>query len=321
MILVVTINPLLEHRLTYTEIRPGNTHRNPDEVYQAGGKGINVSRQLNHLDIKNMSLTLLGGRNGKHLDELLHNEKINFSHLKINDNTRTSVVVNDLQKQFATTYFGKNNSVTDSEADEFIRKLEKAIVNCEMVVFSGSSPCKEADKIFPAGIEIANKLDKISVVDTYGKHLEHCINCSPTIIHNNVDEIESSFGIKIQSEEEILIFLDELYSKGIKQSFITNGTKDTYASNFEFHYKVENPTLTSVDSTGSGDAFVAGIIYSWHYSHTFIDTLSFASALGAVNSTRFDVCNVNKEEAEDIISKFRVSSVGKKLKLIDDRPH
>ncbi len=320
MILVVTINPLLEHRLTYSEIKPGQTHRNPAEVYLAGGKGINVSRQLNHLGIKNMSVTFLGGRNGKHLDELLHNEKINFIHTRISDNTRTSVVVTDLQKQSVTSYFGNNNSITDSEADEFIQKLEKAIVNCEMVVFSGSSPCREADKIFPAGIEAANKSDKISVLDTYGDHLEHCINCSPTIIHNNADEIKSSLNEDIDSEEAKIHFLDRLYSKGIKQAFITDGAKNTYASNFEFHYKVENPTLVSVDSTGSGDAFVAGIIYGWHYSNTFVETLLFASALGALNSTRFDVCNLKKEEAEVIINKFQLSPVGKKIKIIDDTP-
>lgn len=321
MILVVTVNPLIEHRLTYPEVILGNSHRGPAESYQAGGKGINVSRQLNLLGIKNMSVTFLGGKDGKHLQELLHNEKINFTFTRINDNTRSSIVIIDDKKESSTTFFGANNRVTELEANELIKKLDRAIENCEMVVFSGSSPCEETDKIFQFGIKIANKYDKISLLDTYGKHLDMCLKCSPTIVHNNVDELESSLGITLNNEAEKYGFLDKLYSLGVKQAYITNGPDDSYASNFEFHYKVQNPKLHSIDSTGSGDAFVSGIVYSWHHNKTFLESLSIATALGAINSTRFDVCNVKPEEIEELKNEIQISSVGKKIKLIDDRPH
>ncbi|QQS35166.1 MAG: 1-phosphofructokinase [Ignavibacteriales bacterium] len=320
MILVVTINPLLEHRLIYHSVNKGSSNRNPVEYYQAGGKGINVSRQLNQLSIKNMSMIFLGGRNGKHLHELLDEEKINFTHTRISDNTRTSTVIIDNSAKIAEMYFGKNNNISESEADAFISKLEKTIVNCEMVVFSGSSPSNEADKIFPTGIEIANRYDKVSVLDTYGDHLANCLKASPTVVHNNVDEIESSLNIPLSNEEQKLEFLDHLYSQGVKQGFITNGSLDTYASNFEFHYKVQNPTLNSVDSTGSGDAFTAGIIYCWHHNHTFNEMLRFASSLGGINSTNFEVCNVQPADTNRLLNEIKITAVGKKIKIIDDTP-
>jgi len=64
------------------------------------------------------------------------------------------------------------------------------IYNCSAVIFSGSSPCFATDDIFPFGIELANKYDKISILDTYGGHLQACLEAQPTVIHNNKDEVE-----------------------------------------------------------------------------------------------------------------------------------
>lgn len=71
MILSVTIHPLLEKRLTYPRIRKGLSHRNPVEEFKPGGKGINVCRQLNKFQIKNLAFTFLGGNNGKILNHYL----------------------------------------------------------------------------------------------------------------------------------------------------------------------------------------------------------------------------------------------------------
>ena len=140
---------------------------------------------------------------------------------------------------------------------------------CEMVIFSGSSPCEETDSIFPFGINIANKLDKISICDTYGKHLNDCLEAEPTIIHNNISEIENSLSLNLKKENDKLDFLNHLYKKGIKQAYLTDGANQIYASNFDFHFKIENPTIKAIDATGSGDAFTAGIVYAWHNNLTF----------------------------------------------------
>ena len=216
-----------------------------------------------------------------------------------------------------TTCFGSNGIITEKEAHEFKLKLEKIIQNSEIVVFSGSSPCPAADSIFRFGIEAANKYDKISVCDSYGNHLKDCIKAKPTIIHNNVLEIEKSLNISLKTKNELLDYLNLLYESGIKQSFITNGSKKTYSSNFDFKFEVENPSVDTIDSTGSGDSFTAGVVYGLHNNLPFEETLTFASALGVANAKKFDTCNVSPEELEYIKPKIKISSVGKKIKKLN----
>lgn len=320
MILIVTLNPLLERRLTYKKVNHGNVNRNPLLSIKPGGKGINVSRQLKLLGLSSYNLFFSGGNDGKVYRDVLRKEGFDFSSIQTESETRFASVIIDEEAKQITSYFSGDPKVNEKECDEFISRLEKMIRNCEMVVFSGSSP-NGAGKIIAAGIEIAERYDKVSVCDTYGENLKLCLDASPTIIHNNTDEIKSSLKISLNTEQEMITCLDSIYKKGIKRSYITDGPNPFYASNFDYHYKVYPPEINTIDSTGSGDSFVAGIIYGWHNNLVFEDSLKFATALSAVNAANFDVSNVNPEEAKFLSESVIIENAGKKIKVIDDSPH
>jgi tagatose 6-phosphate kinase len=318
MILTITLNPLLERRFEFNKISPGKNNRGASESIAAGGKGINVSRQLNQLGIDNSALTFTGGYTGKLFKKILAEEKIKASFIQINEETRNAAVVIDSSENSVTTYFGRNSTVTKDEAEAFLNKIEPMISNCEMVVLSGSSPSPETDHIFPEAIKLANRFDKISILDTYGSHLSNCLNAVPTVIHNNLEEISSLYNVS--DEEPILKTLDDLYTKGIKQAFLTNGGSPTFASNFDFHFKVTNPVYTIKDPTGSGDAFTAGIVFGWHNNLTFEETVIMASCLGAANASVYQVCSSTLNDAENFRNSIEVVPIGKKMKTIDVTP-
>jgi len=320
MIVTVTLNPLLERRYTYERINYPGSNREGKVLIQAGGKGINVNRQLNLLGTPGLSFTFLGGNNGKHLRDILQREGINFTAVKTHAETREGVVLIDEKNGHAASLFGDNADISQEETDEFREKLDKIIQNCEIVIFSGSSPCKSTDSLIPFGITAAGKYDKISICDTYGKHLQDCINAGPTILHNNIDELRNSLDIELDSEDSILSFMDGLYKKGIKQSYLTDAEKVFYSSNFDFHFRVTPPAVKTFDSTGSGDSFMAGIIYGWHNDLTFEEGLKLAVSLGALNASRKDVSNVPWNDAEELMSMIEVVPIGKKMKTLDVTP-
>lgn len=320
MILTVTINPLLERRLFFQNVSLGKSQRAFKEIFYAGGKGINVSRQLNFLGMKNHAFTFLGGNNGKILRHCLQNDSIDFSVVSTKSETRIADLIVETESKRVTTFFGLNSTITKQEVDDFKNKLEKMIQNCSCVVFAGSSPCEETDEIFSHGINLANEFDKISILDTYGKHLEKSLSTKPTIIHNNKNEIENSLNIDLSIEENKIKFLHDLNKQGIKWVFLTDGENPIYASKYDFIYKVEFPKIEVFDSTGSGDAFTAGVAYSIENSFVFEDTLKLATKLGMLNATMIETCEVKKSSLENFNPEIVISSIGKKMKLIDDSP-
>ncbi len=320
MILTVTLNPLLERRMIFHSVTLGGEFRCRKEFFTAGGKGINVSRQLNQFGMKNQAFTFLGGNNGKVLRHCLTDDQIEFSVVSSKSETRSADLIIEEDNKRLTTLFGTNSYVTSEEASEFKNKLEKMIQNCSAVVLSGSSPCPETDDIFPYAIQLAHQHDKTSILDTYGLHLKNCIEAAPTIIHNNVTELEKSLNINLHSEESKIDFLMQLYKKGIKLSFITDGPGPAYAAKFDYIYKIESPQIEVVDATGSGDAFVAGIVYGMENSTVFEEMIKSSSALGVANATTQNTCAVSIELMEQYLDKITISTIGKKMKLIDDSP-
>ena len=320
MILTVTLNPLLESRLYYESLSLGKSNRGTKKAYNAGGKGINVSRQLNALGIENIALTFLGGNNGKIFRKLLSDEGINYFAVPTKSETRAATLAVETKRKRLTTLFEPNSIITEGEASAFKEKLKKMIQNCSIVVFSGSSPSSETDDIYTFGIELANKLDKLSVLDTYGKHLPSAIEASPTVVHNNLQELENSFSLHLSTERKKIDFLKTLYQKGVKLSFITDGPNDFYSSKFDFAYKIKQPKVTEIDPTGSGDAFVSGIIYGLEKGLVYDEFVKIGAALGAENASKWEVCNTKLAKIKTLTINVSITPIGKKLKLIDDSP-
>lgn len=320
MILIITLNPLLEKRYHFKTVSYGTSNRNGKLQLQAGGKGINVSRQLKSLGIDSFNFIFSGGSNGKLYRELLKQEGLSFTHIQTSTETREAAVVIGEKDYSVTSYFSENALVSNKESEEFKLKLEKIIQNCEMIVFSGSSPSTATDEIIPLGIELANKYDKISICDTYGSFLENCINSQPTMLHNNIEELQSSLNLESDDEEAIVKQIDKLFEKKIKRTFITNSEKEFYARNFDFIYKIKPPKIETIDSTGSGDSFIAGIIYCWKNDFNFETSLRFATSLAAANAKNFTTSMATFEQVEELKDLVIITPVGKRMKLVDDRP-
>ena len=78
--------------------------------------------------------------------------------------------------------------------------------------------------------------------------------------------------------------------------------------------------LKTIDPTGSGDSFVAGIVYSWYNDLTFEEGLKLATSLGAANAARIDVCNISLNESNALVPGIDVAVIGKKMKTLDVTP-
>lgn len=320
MILIITLNPLLERRFNYQQVIVGGVNRNAVTKISAGGKGINVSRQLKMFGVKSYNYFFSGGTNGKIFRDMLKSEGLDFSFISTKSETRHAAVIITEKDKTVSSYLSEDSNITQTEVDEFKSKLDKMIQNCEIVVFSGSSPSPEADSIIPYGIKLANKYDKVSICDTYGIHLQSCFDSEPTMIHNNLSEINNSLGIKLEDEKSIVDFMNHLYHKNIKRIYITNGSNNFYASNFDYIYKIRPLEIQENDATGSGDSFVAGIVNGWINSDLFEDSLKFATAIAGLNAATFEISSVHFKDAIKVKEKIEVLPVGKKTKTIDDSP-
>lgn len=313
MVITVTLNPILEHRYTYSAHDNAPLLRGGIYKRAAGGKGINVSRQLKELGIKNTALIFTGGESGRLLKSCLTDEGINFTSVQTAGETRSASVIEFRDTCKVQSFFSENVPPAGNEISEFIKRLEKLITMADVVIFSGSAPDTASAGIIKKGIELCAQADKISFIDTYGPHLEDCIKLAPVIVHNNFDEA----GLKNAGEPQIIEYLKKMNDSGVKISLLTNGEKEVYASNFGFIYKIQPPAVKTIDATGCGDAFCAGIINGVQNSFVFKDSLKYAVSVAASNAGMWEVCKVSADEAGRYAEQIEVVSIGDKMNLLN----
>ena len=76
MIVTVTMNPAVDKTVEIERLLPGGLNRIRKVEYDAGGKGINVSKTIQKFGGSSVATGFLGGNTGKTIENVLKNQKI-----------------------------------------------------------------------------------------------------------------------------------------------------------------------------------------------------------------------------------------------------
>src|SRR5699024_1147662 len=98
MIYTCTITPSIDYTVYLPEFRDGTLNRADEVYYYPGGKGINVSRVLQRLDVDNVALGFSGGFTGDYITQFLTKEGIATDFIDTQEITRINVKIKSEQK-------------------------------------------------------------------------------------------------------------------------------------------------------------------------------------------------------------------------------
>lgn len=150
---------------------------------------------------------------------------------------------------------------------------------------------KFQDKIF--------LLDPVSVIKS--KKVKDMIG-QFHIIKPNKLEAEELTGLKINDEEDLRKAGDYFCEKGVKKIFITCGEKGVYYRDVNQEGFMKVAPVLPLSTTGSGDAFTAGIAYGFlhGYDAKMMAKLGSACSYFALTSKK----TVNENISEEKIKKY-----------------
>ena len=282
-VLTITLNPAVDKTAIVTNFKAGKDFRENGLFVAAGGKGINVSRVLHHLDIPTLATGFMGGYNGEYLKDCLDDEGIKHDFTSIEENARESLTIIDPASNSITRVLERGPEVTKGDIASFRKKYLQLLNRSSYAIFSGRSIPGVSDSFYGELIELAKKRNILTVFDTSGKSFTASLKSRPFMIKPNVKEAEQAVGKKLSSFSKIKQAARKLHGYGIKIVAITMGSRGALVFDGNQMIFAVPPKLKRLSPVGCGDAFIAGFIASLINKKSFSHCVKMAVACGAAN--------------------------------------
>jgi tagatose 6-phosphate kinase len=295
MITTITLNPMLDKTVTVDRLERGKIHRASKIAMIPGGKGINVSRQLRRWGTKTTATGFLGGEVGSIVKRLLDEEGVEHDFVITDAMTREGVEYLEPDGTW-TAVFEPSLPIGQRFVHDLTKKIDALTAKSTWIVCGGSSPGPEADDVFYEAIMSAHKAGISSVLDSYAIAFELGMKAMPTLVKPNKHEFETTFQRSLKSESDYKSAINLLQSKGAQYCVLTDGANVFYAGIRGHTWKINPPKVKAVNSIGSGDAMVAGILHGFHQGWKFERCLVFGAAAGAANAKKWEVATSTLED-------------------------
>lgn len=301
MVYTLTCNPAIDYVVQLTApLTAGTINRSCREVYQFGGKGINVSNVLQTLDQPTVAMGFVAGFTGRTLEESLHQMGLitDFIHLPVGQ-TRINVKVKADQE---TEINGAGPEI-DREA---LLALDDRLVELQdedVLVLSGSVPaCLGADAYGRILSRLQGKKARM-VVDASGALLTNALPYKPFLVKPNREELEAIVGYALTDDGKIADAARQLQEMGARNVLVSlAGDGAMLLDEKGCIHRMPCPQGQVLNSVGAGDSMLAGFLAGFLQTGNYEYALKLGIAAGS--ATAFSLELATKEEIDTLLKEM-----------------
>ncbi|WP_077307713.1 1-phosphofructokinase [Terribacillus halophilus] len=298
-----TLNPSIDYIMHVDAFRAGDLNRATNTAYFAGGKGINVSRLLNQLDVETTALGYLGGFTGTFIRETLESAGINHQFIEINEPTRVNV---KLKSGEESEINGPGPSITTEQLALLLEQI-RSLGTDDVLVAAGNAPSSVPADIYARMADICEKNGTRFIADTSSAALQDLIGKRMFLVKPNHHELGELFDTTISSIEDIVSYARKLHETGIENVIVSMGGEGAIFVNKYHAWKAETPKGTVKNSVGAGDSMVAGFLAAYEKTNDYEQAFTYAVAAGSATAFSDDLGE--QQDIEKLVSQVRLTSI------------
>ncbi|QXM05295.1 PfkB family carbohydrate kinase [Crassaminicella indica] len=270
----VDIQGFTNHTLKLHDSNPG------DVKMSLGGVGRNIAENLVHLGINTKLISAVGDDlYGNKILEECKLSGIDTTHILSLKNTPSSIYLSILDENGDMKLAVSAMDIFDKITIDFIREKSPMLKNAQLIVVDTNIPEEILHYLVSNFKEVDFFLDPVST--TKAKKVKNFIGLFHTIKPNKL-EAEILSGIKINTKEDLKKAADYFLKEGVKNIFISLGKLGVYCRNENTSILLSTPKIKAVNTTGAGDAFMAGLIYSHLNNFSLSDSAKFSSSASII---------------------------------------
>lgn len=299
MIYTVTLNPAVDYTLRVKEFTAGGLNRPSDTTLSFGGKGVNVSRVLTALGIKNRALGFVAGDVGEMLESGLRRLGVDtdFVHLA-EGNTRINVKITADDE---TELNARGPQVDEVAFARFAAQIA-TLADGDTLCLCGSVPPGCDADTYARLLACVKDKNLRTVVDATGDLLLNTLPYRPHLIKPNRDELCALAGRDLPDDASVLAAARDLQEKGARNVLVSLGGDGAILLTEDGAVHRRAAYRGEVRGTvGAGDSTVAGYLAALERGAGANEALRFAMAAGS--ATAFSDELATREAIEALLEK------------------
>lgn len=280
----MTLNPSVDIKYTLDYFSIDEVNRVDQVIKTAGGKGLNVSRVLKQLDAEVGATGFLGGELGEFIRSELKKECIVDLFVPISGKTRNCIAV--IHEGMQTEILESGPVIQDEEIEHFLSNFIKILPQVDLVTISGSLPKGVPTNFYQRIIELCSQHEKLVLLDTNEKLLDASLKggAKPYLIKPNQEELAGFLGREINSQEDLMVALEDQAFQDIEWVVVSLGSKGAMIKHQESIYNVQIPKVEAVNPVGSGDSVIAGFASGLSRKLEKTTLMRYGIAMGILNA-------------------------------------
>lgn len=308
MILTITANPSVDISYELENFKIDDVNRTNQVIKDAGGKGIHVGYVLNELGEDVVHSGFVGGALGEYIKNTIKNKGQESRFVDIGEDTRNCIAV--LHEGNQTEILEKGPTITTTEENDFIEKLDEITKGCDYINVSGSLPNGLNASFYERIIAYAKEKNKFISVDTSGKTLDTIINAGvkPDLIKPNESEIGDVLKTEVSKDNLVDILLREPF-KDIRYIIASMGKDGAIVKIDNKVYKANVPEVEAINPVGSGDSSLAGAIYAISKDKDDIDIIKTSMTCGLLNVLNKEIAHINMDDFDKYYEQIEVEEI------------
>lgn len=266
MIYTVTFNPALDYVMKLGNLKKGFTNRTTEEMYLAGGKGLNVSSVLSGLGVDNVALGFTAGFTGNEIERLMTESGCRCEFIRLKEGSSRINV--KLKESGGETELNAGGPPVDEEARQKLSERLDKLQSGDILVLAGSIPKTMPADIYSSIMENLKGRGVKFVVDAEKDLLLKALAHKPFLVKPNHMELGELFGeslAEISDTDELIARVTEyaeiLRGMGAENVLVSMAGDGALLldGNGDVHI-MDAPVGQVVNSVGAGDAMLAGFL-------------------------------------------------------------
>lgn len=309
MITTVTLSPCIDKTIILDDFHIDKLNRAKSVRLDPGGKGVNVSLALAALEVPSRAVGF-NFKDGGMITTALESAGASPEFIVCPGNIRVNTKIY-VQTTCQTIEINEQNpDISEKNVTKLvslIREMAGNINERDLFVLSGSIPPGVPSDIYRTLIlEIKEQNPRALVIlDCDGEALLKGLSASPYMIKPNVEELEHTFGIKINSDDDITALCRKIiseYRTGL--ILVSKGSEGAIAVTKNEVHPFPAMKISARSAQGAGDGMVAGacLALSKGLAPSDVIRCGICAAAGAVEREGTAFCE--RKRFEELLTEY-----------------